>query len=233
MNSCPCCGAASTSSSAAEAPQRRRATPVKGAERAAPPSAARLHEDDGRCRVLTLGHSTRPIEAFLELLRAHLVTQLIDVRTVPRSRHNPQFNTDALRATLAAANIGYAHAPGLGGFRRTTSDSANVGWRNPSFRGYADYMQTADFAQNLGGLIELARGNRVVLMCAEAVPWRCHRSLIADALVVHGVPTCEILSPTRLQPHKLTPFACVRGQEITYPPDSSGTTGTADTKDCV
>jgi uncharacterized protein (DUF488 family) len=167
--------------------------------------------------VLTVGHSTRPIEAFVGLLRAHHVMQLIDVRTVPRSRHNPQFNADALRDSLAAVDIGYEHAPGLGGFRRTTPDSPNTGWRNLSFRGYADYMQTADFAANLAKLIEQARRDRVALMCAEAVPWRCHRSLIADALVVHGVTTCEIMSPTRLQLHRLTPFARVRGQAITYP----------------
>jgi uncharacterized protein (DUF488 family) len=106
---------------------------------------------------------------------------------------------------------------GLGGFRRTSPDSPNGGWRNASFRGYADYMQTEDFAENLARLIDLARHEKVALMCAEAVPWRCHRSLIADALVVHGLPTCEIASPTRLQPHKLTPFARVRGEEITYP----------------
>ena len=233
MNSCPCCGIASTSSSAADAPRRRRATAVKGAERATPSPTARPHEDDGRCGVLTLGHSTRPIETFVELLRAHRVTQLIDVRTVPRSRHNPQFNTETLPGTLAAVNIGYAHAPGLGGFRRTTPDSPNAGWRNLSFRGYADYMQTADFAENLASLIELARGDKVALMCAEAVPWRCHRSLIADALVVHGVSTCEIVSPTRLQPHKLTPFACVRGTEITYPSAALGTSVAADGSGCV
>ena len=223
MNSCPCCGITSTRSSAAEAPRRLKAAAVKAAGRTTLPSTAGLHEDDGQCRVLTVGHSTRAVEAFLELLRAHHVTQLIDVRTVPRSRHNPQFNTETLPGTLAAVNIGYAHAAGLGGFRRTTPDSVNTGWRNLSFRGYADYMQTADFAANLVGLIELARGDRVALMCAEAVPWRCHRSLIADALVVHGVSTCEIVNPTRLQPHKLTPFACVCGTEITYPPASSGT----------
>ena len=172
--------------------------------------------------MLTLGHSTRPIEAFVALLRGHLVTQLNDVRTVPRSRHNPQFNTETLPGTLAAANIGYAHAPGLGGFRRTTPDSVNGGWRNLSFRGYADYMQTAEFAANLAGLIELARGDRVALMCAEALPWRCHRSLIADSLTVHGVASCEIVSPTRLQPHRLTPFACVRNLQITYPSASPG-----------
>ncbi len=189
----------------------------------APSAGAPSHKDGGRCIVLTVGHSTQPIEAFVELLRAHLVTRLIDVRTVPRSRHNPQFNSDALTDSLAAVNIGYAHAPGLGGFRRTTPESPNAGWRNLSFRGYADYMQTADFAANLAGLIDLARGDKVALMCAEAVPWRCHRSLIADALGVHGVATCEIVSATRLQPHKLTPFACVRGQEITYPSAPSGT----------
>jgi len=175
------------------------------------------NEDRGSCEVLTVGHSTRSIDDFLELLRAHGVTQLIDVRTVPRSRHNPQFNTETLPGSLATANIGYAHAAGLGGFRRATPNSRNTGWRNLSFRNYADYMQTAEFDADLASLIELSQRDRVVLMCAEAVPWRCHRSLIADALVVHGVPTCEIVSPKRLQPHKLTPFARVRGQEITYP----------------
>ena len=168
--------------------------------------------------MLTVGHSTRPIDEFVAMLAAHGVTQLVDVRTVPRSRHNPQFNGDALPASLAAANIGYVHAPGLGGFRHATPDSPNAGWRNLSFRGYADYMQGAEFAENLVGLIELARRDRVVLMCAEAVPWRCHRSLIADALVVHGIATCEIASAKRLQAHRLTPFARVRGLEITYPP---------------
>ena len=228
MNYCPCCATASTSSSAAEAPRRRRATAAKAAGRATRPPTAPTQQDDGRCRVLTLGHSTRPIEAFVDLLRAHRVTQLIDVRTVPRSRHVPQFNIETLPGTLAAVNIGYAHAPGLGGFRRTTPGSANVGWRNLSFRGYADYMQTADFAADLVGLIELTLGDRVALMCAEAVPWRCHRSLIADALVVHGVSTCEIVSPTRLQPHKLTPFACVRGTQITYPSAALGTSVATD-----
>jgi len=173
---------------------------------------------EGRCAVLTVGHSTRPIETFLELLRSHGVTQLVDVRTVPRSRHNPQFAQEALQASLAAAGIGYAHAPGLGGFRRPAPDSPNAGWRNLSFRGYADYMQTPEFDAELRNLVELARTDRVALMCAEAVPWRCHRSLIADALTAHGVATCEIASPKRLQPHRLPPFACVHGETVTYPP---------------
>jgi uncharacterized protein (DUF488 family) len=179
--------------------------------------AARRDDAEGRCTVLTVGHSTRPIESFIELLAGHGVTQLVDVRTVPRSRHNPQFNQEALGAALADANIGYAHAPGLGGFRRPSPDSANAGWRNLSFRGYADYMQTPDFDAELTSLLELARTDRVALMCAEAVPWRCHRSLIADALTVRGVTTCEIASPKRLQPHRLAPFACVRDETITYP----------------
>jgi len=171
------------------------------------------------CRVLTVGHSTRPIAEFLALLGGHGVTLLVDVRTVPRSRHNPQFNADTLPGHLAAVHIGYSHAAGLGGFRHAAADSPNTGWRNPSFRGYADYMQTAGFERELAGLIERARRERVALMCAEAVPWRCHRSLIADALLAHGVPSCEIASPTRLQAHRLTPFARLHGQRVHYPPE--------------
>jgi uncharacterized protein (DUF488 family) len=174
-------------------------------------------DDANACKVLTIGHSTRPIDEFVTLLAAHGVTQLVDVRTVPRSRHNPQFNADALPASLASAGIGYVHAPGLGGFRQTSADSENDGWRNLSFRGYADYMQSPDFADNLASLIELARSDRVALMCAEALPWRCHRSLIADALLVHGIASCEIVNAKRLQAHRLTPFARVRGSAITYP----------------
>jgi uncharacterized protein (DUF488 family) len=217
MNYCLWCGATLASSSTAEVPRRQSAVQSRPPRRAVASSEEPQNEDRASCKVLTVGHSTRPIEDFLELLRAHGVTQLIDVRTVPRSRHNPQFNTETLPDSLAAVNIGYAHAAGLGGFRRPMPDSRNTGWRNLSFRNYADYMQTAEFAENLVSLIELSQRDRVALMCAEAVPWRCHRSLIADALVVQGVATCEIVSPKRLQPHKLTPFARVRGQEITYP----------------
>ena len=165
----------------------------------------------------TLGHSTRPIAEFLALLAAHRITQLVDVRTVPRSRHNPQFETQALARSVRRAGIGYALAPGLGGFRRTSPESPNGGWRNLSFRGYADYMLTPEFDESLVAVLELLRTDRVALMCAEAVPWRCHRSLIADALLVRGHVACEIASPTRLQPHRLTPFARVQGEVITYP----------------
>lgn len=168
--------------------------------------------------VLTVGHSTRPLEEFIALLKTHAVTSIIDVRTVPRSRHNPQFNRDSLQAALEAAGIGYLHVAGLGGFRRTHPGSVNMGWRNVSFRGFADYMQTAEFAENLASLIELATRDRIALMCAEAVPWRCHRSLIADALVVHGIRVEEIISRTRRQEHALTPFAKVSGTALMYPP---------------
>jgi uncharacterized protein (DUF488 family) len=171
--------------------------------------------------VLTVGHSTRPLAEFIALLKEHSVARLIDVRTVPRSRHNPQFDRETLPAALAANGIGYEHVAGLGGFRRTHPGSLNTGWRNVSFRGFADYMQTSEFAANLAGLIEEATRERIVLMCAEAVPWRCHRSLIADALMVHGIRVEEIINGTRRQVHALTPFARVSGTVITYPPEAS------------
>jgi uncharacterized protein (DUF488 family) len=136
---------------------------------------------------------------------------------VPRSRHNPQFNEDALAATLAANGIRYVRMAGLGGFRRTSPDSPNTGWRNLSFRGYADYMQTPAFAENLQALIALARECTVAIMCAEAVPWRCHRSLVADALLVHGAAAEEIVDAKKTAPHRLTPFARVDGTAIRYP----------------
>lgn len=169
--------------------------------------------------VFTLGHSTRPIGEFIALLKGHSVTVLMDVRTVPRSRHNPQFNREALAETLQQAGIRYMHVAGLGGFRRPAPDSPNSGWRNASFRGYADYMQTPEFARNLTNLMELAKSERVACMCSEAVPWRCHRSLIADALLVHGVRVEEIVDASRSRAHKLTPFARADGRTITYPPE--------------
>jgi uncharacterized protein (DUF488 family) len=168
--------------------------------------------------VFTIGHSTRPLGEMLGLLAAHSVSLLVDVRTVPRSRHNPQFNRDDFPFALELAGIRYSHAAGLGGLRRTHPGSPNTGWRNASFRGYADYMQTPEFAESLAWLIEQASRERVAIMCAEAVPWRCHRSLIADALVVHGIRAEEIASPARVSEHRLTSFAKVDGMTITYPP---------------
>ncbi len=173
--------------------------------------------------VLTIGHSTRTIEEFIGLLRAHGATRVVDVRTVPRSRHNPQFNKASLPRALKKASLGYVHLPGLGGLRHAKRDSLNVGWRNVSFRGYADYMQTPEFEQGLEELSRLAKQERIAIMCAEAVPWRCHRSLIADALLVRGIRTEDIMSPIRRQAHTLTPFAKVRGTTITYPAEVSQT----------
>ena len=177
-------------------------------------------KQDSQLVVLTVGHSTRPLSEFIALLAAHSVGRLIDVRTVPRSRHNPQFNRDTLPAALEVPGIRYTHVASLGGFRRTHPGSLNMGWRNVSFRGFADCMQTPEFVENLASLIEQATRERIALMCAEAVPWRCHRSLIADTLVVHGIRAEEIINATRLQVHTLTPFARVKGRVITYPPQT-------------
>src|ERR1035441_313127 len=173
--------------------------------------------------VMTIGHSTRTIEEFIGLLQAHAVTLVVDVRTIPRSRHNPQFNKDSLPDSLKQANMGYVHIPGLGGLRHSKTDSINMGWQNASFRGYADYMQTPEFEQNMEELIRLAKQEQIAIMCAEAVPWRCHRSLIADALLVRGIRTEDIMSPTNRTVHALTPFAKVRGTTITYPTEVSQT----------
>ena len=167
--------------------------------------------------IFTIGHSTRPIDVFIRLLKAHGVQRVVDVRAIPRSRHNPQFNRDELSPALHRAKIHYRHMPGLGGLRHARPDSANAGWRNASFRGYADYMQTPEFADSLARCIDLAKQERVVLMCAESVPWRCHRSLIADALLARGIETNEITSGVRTRPHELTPWARVQGTQVAYP----------------
>ena len=169
--------------------------------------------------VFTLGHSTLPIERFIQLLKTYGIECLLDIRTVPKSRHNPQFGSEALAQSLAQASIGYRLLPALGGLRHARKDSDNGGWRNKSFRGYADYMQTDEFQEGLRILMELSGERRVAIMCAEAVPWRCHRSLVADALQVHGIPVVEVLSQTSHRMHKLTPFAHVEGTQITYPPE--------------
>jgi uncharacterized protein (DUF488 family) len=173
--------------------------------------------------ILTVGHSNRSLEDFLALLKAHGVQRLVDVRTVPRSRHNSQFNRlpavagGALPQTLRRARIAYTHLATLGGLRRASRDSVNTGWNNLSFRGFADYMQTPEFAAGLARLEKLAQTKRCAIMCAEAVPWRCHRSLLADALTVRGHAVEHIMTLTRRNLHKLTPFARVRGKRITYP----------------
>jgi uncharacterized protein (DUF488 family) len=167
--------------------------------------------------VLTIGHSNRTWKDFLELLRAHRVKRVIDVRSIPRSRHNPQFNRETLSRKLRAAGIGYVHLRKLGGLRHTRRDSPNMGWRNTSFRGFADYVQTSDFEVGLHRLMKLAGQKRSAIMCAEAVPWRCHRSLIADALTVRGIQVDDIMGMNRSQVHSLIPFARVHGHRFTYP----------------
>ncbi|HUQ50869.1 MAG TPA: DUF488 domain-containing protein [Gammaproteobacteria bacterium] len=168
--------------------------------------------------LFTVGHSTLPIERFVAVLAAFGIERLADVRTVPRSRRNPQFNADALGASLRAAGIEYVPLGELGGLRKPRADSPNAGWRNESFRGYADYMQTEPFGAGLERLIELSRERRTAIMCAEAVPWRCHRSLVADALLARGIAVVEILSETSYRNHALTSFARVAGTTVTYPP---------------
>jgi uncharacterized protein (DUF488 family) len=177
--------------------------------------------------VLTVGHSTRAVKDFVALLLAHGVKQLIDVRTIPRSRHNPQFNRDRLPRPLQKAGIRYRHMAGLGGLRHARRDSINAGWKNASFRGFADYMQTLEFEEALDQLIHLAQKRRTAIMCAEAVPWRCHRSMIGDVLLVRGLRVEEITSRTRTRPHTLTAWARVKGKQLTYPANLERTTTVA------
>jgi len=167
--------------------------------------------------VCTIGHSNRSIDTFVDLLRTNEVVRVLDVRTVPRSRHNPQFNRESLHESMGAIDIGYTHLPGLGGLRHAQADSLNTGWNNLSFRGYADYMQSSEFTENVQRVVELATSERCTLMCAEAVPWRCHRSLIGDALLVRGLRVEDIIGPGKRKPHTLTSFAQVHGTQITYP----------------
>jgi uncharacterized protein (DUF488 family) len=171
--------------------------------------------------VLTIGHSTRSIDEFLRMLRAHAVQRLVDIRTVPGSRHNPQYGSEALRNSLESAGIEYIHMKELGGLRKPMPDSINTGWKNASFRGYADYMQTQEFDATLEHLIDLAREKRSAMMCAEAVPWRCHRSLVADALTARGIAVEHIMSKTRRDSHRLIPFARRTGFRITYPSEEA------------
>lgn len=171
--------------------------------------------------IFTLGHSTLPIESFIALLQTYGIERLADIRSMRGSRHNPQFNETELSRSLEFEHIDYVPLKELGGLRRARRDSPNTGWRNASFRGYADYMQTAEFQDALEALIRMSRQKPLTIMCAEAVPWRCHRSLVADALNVRGVPVIEILSRSNYRTHSLTSFAHVIGSCITYPPAQS------------
>ena len=167
--------------------------------------------------VFTVGHSTRTLDEFVQVLKAYGVQRLVDVRTIPRSRHNPQFNRETLSKFLRNRRINYRHMKALGGLRHARADSPNMGWQNASFRGFADYMQTLEFEEALQKLIYLAVQKLTAIMCAEAVPWRCHRSLIGDALTVCGIKVQDIFSRSHAKPHTLTPMARVHGTRITYP----------------
>lgn len=171
--------------------------------------------------IFTIGHSTHPIDEFVALLHAHGIEQVVDVRTIPRSRHNPQFNKDALQISLPEASIRYKHIEKLGGLRHTSKDSINLGWRNRSFRGYADYMATSEFFEGLEALIKIAETRVTVIMCAEVLPWRCHRSLIADALIKKGWLVRDIICGTKATPHKLTPFLKVKKGLLYYPAEGA------------
>jgi len=170
-----------------------------------------------RQTIFTVGHSNRTMEQFIALLQAHRIEQVVDIRTIPRSAHNPQFNQEQLSRSLQEAGITYEHLEKLGGLRHAKKDSVNLGWRNASFRGFADYMATAEFAEGLKKLIEIAAAKKTSIMCAEAVPWRCHRSLVADALIKNKWKVKNILSQRKASDHTLTPFLRVRGGRIIYP----------------
>jgi hypothetical protein len=200
-----------------------KSTDTRSAAAQSRSTSEQLEADRGKrvLTVFTIGHSTHPIEEFIGLLKNYGIEQLVDVRTVPKSRHVPQFNSDALATSLHGHRIGYVHLKALGGLRHAKKDSVNAGWRNASFRGYADYMATEEFAKGIDRLVELAKAKRTVIMCAEAVPWRCHRSLVGDALLVRGIAVEDIMSASSVRPHKLTEFAKIDGQQITYPADKN------------
>ncbi|HEV2073075.1 MAG TPA: DUF488 domain-containing protein [Thermomicrobiales bacterium] len=190
-------------------------------------NATKTSNDSTVQTIYTIGHSTRPIEEFIDLLQRNGVSTLVDIRTIPKSRRNPQYWHDTLVASLEDAGIVYRHLPGLGGRRKPLQDSINTAWRNHSFRGYADHMQTEEFHEALGELIALGAGSTTAIMCSEAMPWRCHRSLVGDALLVREVEVLDIISATSVRPHLLTPWAEVQGRTITYPggdadPDAVG-----------
>ncbi len=168
-------------------------------------------------KIYTIGHSTRTLDDLAGILHSYSVELLVDVRSVPRSRHTPQFNSDTVGDNLRLYDIEYTHLEKLGGLRHTNKDSVNTGWRNKSFRGYADYMQTEEFANGIAELLALAREKTVTIMCAEAVPWRCHRSMIGDALLIRGVEVIDIFDEKKSQAEKLTSFAKVSGTDIVYP----------------
>jgi len=167
--------------------------------------------------IYTIGHSTHSIDEFIRILNAFAIEKVVDVRTIPKSRYNPQFNEEELREQLRRHNIDYVRLEGLGGLRHTTKNSINTAWKNASFRGYADYMQTPEFSMAVDELIDLANVKRISIMCAETLPWRCHRSLIGDVLLIRNIEVEDIFNETTSKPHLPTAWAKVDGNTITYP----------------
>ncbi|MDE2234974.1 MAG: DUF488 domain-containing protein [Gammaproteobacteria bacterium] len=167
--------------------------------------------------MFTIGHSNRSIEDFIQLLQVHGVESLVDIRTIPKSRHNPQFNLDALKQSLQLVQIRHLYIKSLGGLRHAARNSVNLGWRNASFRGFADYMATPEFEQGLQELMRIAEDKPTTIMCAEAVPWRCHRSLVADALIKQGWVVRDIMNRTKAPRHRMTPFLKIRNGRLIYP----------------
>jgi len=167
--------------------------------------------------IYTVGHSTHPLDEFIRILDAYVIKEVVDVRTIPKSRHNPQFNEENLGKELPKHGIGYVRLKGLGGLRHPAKESVNTAWRNASFRGFADYMQAPEFAAAIEALISLAEGKRIAIMCAERLPRRCHRSLIGDALLVRDIKVEDIMDEKSSRPHRLTQWAKVERHAITYP----------------
>lgn len=167
--------------------------------------------------VYTIGHSTRTIEEFIRILQSYEIETIVDVRTIAASRHNPQYNEEELCKSLSREGIVYIHCKGLGGLRHTTKASVNTAWENASFRGYADYMQTTQFQENIDRLIDMSKDKLTAIMCAESLPWRCHRSLIGDALFVRNIAVIDIINEKTGKPHLLTSFAKIEGNRIVYP----------------
>jgi len=167
--------------------------------------------------ISTIGHSTRPIDEFMAILTSHGTASLADVRTIPGSRRNPQYNSRPLAETLNEAGIRYLHCPGLGGLRKPRRTSHNAGWNNAGFRGFADHMETEEFEQALDELVNTASRHPTTVMCAEALWWRCHRSLISDALLVRGIDVVHLMNQRKIEPHRLTPFAKTENGHISYP----------------
>ncbi len=172
-------------------------------------------------KLYTVGHSTRTLDEFVATLKAYNIDFLVHIRSVPRSLHTPQFNHETLADMLPKEGIDYRHVELLGGLRYAKKDSPNQGWHNKSFRGYADYMQTDDFRKGIDELMDITKKHTAAIMCAEVLPWRCHRSMVGDAMIVRGYQVIDIFDENKAVDEKLTSFAQVSGETITYPDDQA------------